>query len=88
MNAKDRLATERAMMRERGMVSAKEAAEMMQVTITTIYHWMDDGKLDGEFVHGWRRYVTIESLAKLAGPTMAEKLGLTKKERTSAPPQT
>ncbi len=76
------LANERKAMFARGLLSATEAAAKVGVAITTIYRWMDDGKIQGEVVNEWRRYVVIDSLVEHLGPTMAAECGLVPRERS------
>jgi excisionase family DNA binding protein len=53
-------------MRKRGMISAAEAARRFGVSRSTVWRWMDSGRIAGERV-SWRRYVSEESMRKAMG---------------------
>ncbi len=48
-------------------ITPKEAAELAQVTPSTIYRWLDEGDIEGAFVAS-SRFVDKASLLKHLGP--------------------
>lgn len=50
------LAEQRKKMADKGFVTAKEAAEQVGVSLTTMYSWLDNGVVKGRRIHR-ARYV-------------------------------
>lgn len=68
------LSKQAEMMEAKGWILASKAAEHLGVHITTIYRWVDGGKVEGTGSH--RRYVKVTSLAEHVGPAVADAAGL------------
>jgi hypothetical protein len=63
------------LMRKQGFIPTREAANKLGRNITTIYRWVDAGKVEGTEVAS-RRYVNLKSLAAFVGKDAAQLLGL------------
>jgi hypothetical protein len=71
-----RLKLERSEMRKRGLIAAVVAAKMLGVHYVTVHRWIVDNKVVSEKANGWRVYITVASLVKHLGPTLAKVHGL------------
>lgn len=63
------------LMRRQGFIPTREAANRLGRNITTIYRWVDAGKVEGTEVAS-RRYVNLKSLATFVGRDATQLLGL------------
>lgn len=61
---------ERAVMFKAGMIPALSVARKLGVTATSVYHWLREGKVEGEVMGGFRRYVNLVSLRAHVGERM------------------
>lgn len=68
-------------MREKGFISASEAAKAIGKSIYTIYRWESEGRIKGMTI-AEHRFVSIDSLIGYLGTDAAAMLGLI----TEAPP--
>lgn len=68
--------TEMTTMFAQGMISVSYASKLLGCHWTTLYRWVDSGKVQGEAVNRWRRYIVVRSLADFVGSSVAEQTGL------------
>lgn len=61
------------LMRQRGFVTVKEIATKLGITKTTVYRWVEQGKVAEERI-GAARYISLSSLAQHLGPTARQML--------------
>lgn len=61
------------LMRQRGFITVKEIAAKIGITKTTVYRWVEQGKVAEERV-GAARYISLASLVQHLGPTAAKML--------------
>jgi hypothetical protein len=59
----------------RGMIPVSYAAKIMGCHWSTLYRYVDRGKLRGESVNQWRRYIDVQSMIEFVGPTIAKEKG-------------
>lgn len=64
-----------AMMRARGYITPREAAERLGISTGTIYRWVDEGHVAEQRLAG-ARYVEVGSLTKHVGPAAMTMLGV------------
>jgi len=67
------------LMAKKGYITAAEAARRIGVTVSRIYEWLDENKLEGCCIGTGerpRRYVSSASLIACVGPEAAKALGL------------
>ncbi len=63
------------MMEANGWIPASQAADAVGVNVTTIYRWIEEGKVEGTKPSN-RWYVKVASLAAKVGQATAEAAGL------------
>ena len=58
-----------------GFISASYASKKLGVHVTTLYRWIDSGKLEGCRIGG-RRFVKHEALKEYIGQDISKAIGL------------
>lgn len=71
-------------LRAQGYVPAQEAADKAGTHISTVYRWMDAGKVTG-MLSGRARWVLLTSMEKLLKPKALSGHGAPKLDRSAAP---
>ena len=66
------------LLRAQGWVLCTEAAEKTGKVVQTLYRWIDQGKVNGCVVDGYRRYIDWNDLLDFLGPAKTSALGLKK----------
>lgn len=64
-----------ALMKTRGLWPVPEVAKKLRVAPSTLYRWMNDGKVEGVQA-GSARYVKIKTVREYLGRDNAERLGI------------
>jgi excisionase family DNA binding protein len=64
-----------ALMRTRGLYPIPEVADLIGMSSSTVYRWIDNGKVEGTTL-GSARYVRIKSVREFMGRKHAAMLGL------------
>jgi hypothetical protein len=66
-----------AVMKQKGYLPAVRMAELIGVSLYTVYRWEEEGRITGQHI-GSRRYMSVASVAAYMGHDAAVLLGLEK----------